>query len=470
MPVKNERVVLTQAELDRIRAKVTKTPETDADARRRHLKVLSDERVSHWPNTLEAQRQNKENWKKQQEDLVEAKRRDVDKEEALLQRQMRAETIKRANDKLYEQTGKMKLLRSNLLYAEVIETRKEQIAEKAERHTDAQALAAAYHQEVIRKVAEGDAAEKATADARAAEAKTTARDQQQQLREFQTSYIARLVKAKEDGDETQRAAKAAIEVEEEEKRALKLKNRAEMEKMLTANKDLHQRRAERISEELAYMEKCRQQRDVLDRAARARKSLETKRFNEKQAIRQQMIDKATRELEASRKAVDNKEEREALQQRQKEDDAAANKTKAREELRLQIDESRAIQIRQRAEKEEAQRAEDKEINAYFRQRTSEMDRLDKEEEAARLAREKQLRNSQKLQARERNAKDRALQAYETVNHARTIAAQGDKDDRFKKIVHGYIDDFNAKGKSTYLLHRTLNHKNPDMFPAGNLNL
>ncbi|CAN0273428.1 unnamed protein product, partial [Ectocarpus fasciculatus] len=64
-----------------------------------------------------------ENWKKQQEDLVEAKRRDVDKEEALLQRQMRAETIKRANDKLYEQTGKMKLLRSNLLYAEVIEVR-----------------------------------------------------------------------------------------------------------------------------------------------------------------------------------------------------------------------------------------------------------------------------------------------------------------------------------------------------------
>lgn len=44
---------------------------------------------------------------------------------------------------------------------------------------------------------------------------------------------------------------AAIEVEEEEKRVLKLKNRAEMEKMLAANQDLHQRRAERISEEQA---------------------------------------------------------------------------------------------------------------------------------------------------------------------------------------------------------------------------
>ena len=44
------------------------------------------------------------------------------------------------------------------------------------------------------------------------------------------------------------------------------------------------------------------------------------------------------------------------------------------------------------------------------------------------------------------------------------------DDRFKKIVHGYIDEFESRGQSTYLLHRTLNHKNPDMFPAGNLKL
>lgn len=42
--------------------------------------------------------------------------------------------------------------------------------------------------------------------------------------------------------------------------------------------------------------------------------------------------------------------------------------------------------------------------------------------------------------------------------------------RFKKIVHGYIDEFDARGQSTYLLHRTLNHKNPEMFPAGNLKL
>lgn len=56
-----------------------------------------------------------ENWKRKQEDEIEAKRREIDREEAMLQRQLRAETIRRANDKLYEQTSKMKLLRSNLL-------------------------------------------------------------------------------------------------------------------------------------------------------------------------------------------------------------------------------------------------------------------------------------------------------------------------------------------------------------------
>lgn len=63
----------------------------------------------------------KENWKKQQEDEVEEKRREIDREEVFLQRRLRAETIKHANDRMYEQTAKMKLLRGKLLHAEVIE-------------------------------------------------------------------------------------------------------------------------------------------------------------------------------------------------------------------------------------------------------------------------------------------------------------------------------------------------------------
>ncbi|CAM9604490.1 unnamed protein product, partial [Ascophyllum nodosum] len=117
-------VVLTQAELERVRATANTAPEIDAaDARRRDLKKLCDERVRLWPNTLQAQRQKKENWKRKQDEEVEARRRVVDRQEVLLQRRLRVETIKRANDKLYEQTDKIKLLRGNLLLAEVIEVR-----------------------------------------------------------------------------------------------------------------------------------------------------------------------------------------------------------------------------------------------------------------------------------------------------------------------------------------------------------
>eukprot|EP00904_Undaria_pinnatifida_P012525 jgi/Undpi1/8402/HiC_scaffold_25.g10870.m1 len=465
-----ERTVLTQAELERIRAKIRNPPETDADARRRHLKRLSDERVQHWPNTLEAQRQKKENWKKKQEEEIEVKRRGIDREEAVLQRKLRAETIRKANDKLYEQTGKMKLLRSNLLYAEVIETRKDQIAEKADRYSSQEALDAAHHREIMRKVAEGEAKEKALADARVEKEKAIAVMQQEQLNAYKAKYIAGLVKEKEDGDDTQRKAKAAIEAEEELARARKLKDRAETEKMLEANNDMKAKRAERINEELAYMETCRKQRDTLDRAARARKSLEAKRFNERQSVRQAMIDKATRELENTRVVEGKKEEKEAQEQLQKEDDAAARKEQERKKLMEEIDRSREIQIKERAEREEARRVEDVAIKAYFKDRSSEMDRLDRQEEAERLAREKNLRSCQQLQAKQRKAKEMAYQAYETVSHARMLEAQGEEDSRFKKIVHGYIDEFESRGQSTYLLHRTLNHKNPDMFPAGNLKL
>jgi hypothetical protein len=56
--------------------------------------------------------------------------------EAELQRQMRFETIAKANEKLYEQTDKIKSLRSGQLYGEVIETRNAQVRLQFWRHDD----------------------------------------------------------------------------------------------------------------------------------------------------------------------------------------------------------------------------------------------------------------------------------------------------------------------------------------------
>eukprot|EP00953_Heterococcus_sp_UTEX-ZZ885_P025791 13991-Heterococcus_DN1.PRE.1 len=59
--------------------------------------------------------------------------------------------------------------------------------------------------------------------------------------------------------------------------------------------------------ELADLEKCAQERVALDAVAAARKALEAKRFIERQAIRQAMIERATAELLQRTTDTDNRE-------------------------------------------------------------------------------------------------------------------------------------------------------------------
>ena len=105
---------------------------TNSEARRQQLKKLSDERVSHWPNTLQATRAKKENWKMEKMAVEELSRQKIDREEAELQKRLRIESIRRANTILYEQTDKMKNLRSQQMYSDVLADRTEQVSDGGE--------------------------------------------------------------------------------------------------------------------------------------------------------------------------------------------------------------------------------------------------------------------------------------------------------------------------------------------------
>ncbi len=74
-------LVLTKAELERIRQSVQDRPaDYQARERKAQLKQLSDERVKHWPNTLEALRKKKENFIKERAEQEEEKRQEIDKQ------------------------------------------------------------------------------------------------------------------------------------------------------------------------------------------------------------------------------------------------------------------------------------------------------------------------------------------------------------------------------------------------------
>ena len=83
---------------------------TDEQARANKLKAMSDARKSKWPNTLEATRKKKLQFLEDKAAKEEAERKVIDAEEAAIRSKARRECIERANEILYEQTDKMKML------------------------------------------------------------------------------------------------------------------------------------------------------------------------------------------------------------------------------------------------------------------------------------------------------------------------------------------------------------------------
>jgi hypothetical protein len=68
-------VVLSRSELERMQRSVQPDQITDSEARRRRLKEISDDKVKQWPNTLQATRKKKDNWKKERMETEELARR-----------------------------------------------------------------------------------------------------------------------------------------------------------------------------------------------------------------------------------------------------------------------------------------------------------------------------------------------------------------------------------------------------------
>ena len=77
--------ILPRSEIERIRDSLEDVPPNRSrDLKRETLKKLSDERQSHWPNTLEAQRKKREQAYVDKEAVAEEQRRVIDREVCLL--------------------------------------------------------------------------------------------------------------------------------------------------------------------------------------------------------------------------------------------------------------------------------------------------------------------------------------------------------------------------------------------------
>ena len=339
---------ITSSELERIRLCVNPVkPSTRAEQARQARKQRGDARVSTWGNTLDAIRVQKDQARKRREERIEAERQAVDRKEAEIQKQKRMGAIERANMLLYEQTDKMKMLRSAQLFSDVMQDRAYQVQEQKmmqemEKVRDDRFLAI---QNAL--VAEGDAKEREESRKREEKNQLMAKQQQEQLQEFKQAYIDRLLLEKREGELIKiKVADDMVKQKEEEARRKREAIQAALDTKI-ANQQLEELRSEQAKEEAKIEAKRKAEAAYKEHQAARTKKQKALRFAEKQRLKQAMIDRATEQLKQLKLANDNREEKQAAEARAAEDAELERRRQRRERQQEAIDRSRAMQLEMR---------------------------------------------------------------------------------------------------------------------------
>lgn len=433
------------------------------------LKQMSDGRVSKWSDTLAAKRKAKLDWKMEKDAKEEKMRQEIDKEEARLQQIQRDQTIKRAKHILFERNEKVKFLRSQQMYSDVIEERENQMNEKLSLEKKKILEEEKWHQETMHKIKQQELKETEKAYAQTEKAKEicevlkkqrmeseTLRKNQLELQKYEDAELLKKI-AFDDMKAEQKSFLDKLERKKKNKEHMaKMKEDAKRdEKVMTLKEE--KERAERLHV-IAEKERITQARAELEKSHFERK-IENNGIIEKRAY-EDLENRSKKELELflrdQKRANNNVEE--------------AQKRKAQEkEMQQQlIHESRQNQIklkeRQRlAQKEEALQIAIKMQEMNIVQQQQEMKKSRKQRQKnleVRLFLEKQRAEIEKKKDQER--KEQLAQAQRMKKSADL------EDDQFKELALREIEIFRSQGKkykNIAMLERAMNMKDVTLLPG-----
>jgi hypothetical protein len=459
-------LVLTKAELDRMRANI-RGPQNDTTVadRKAEMKRMSNERMKNWPNTLEALRLKKESWLKDKADKEELQRQEIDRHEAELRRIQRLEAIHKANDLLFEQTDKVKMMRSQQLYADVVYTRQQQADYKNQQKAKAKELESEFHQNVLRQVAEAEAIEQRKLDARQRAIEEV------KVSRFEQREAARLRKEEElrkNREEGERIKKGAQEELQEELRNMEKKQKHAAEsnlRMLKANSDLKQIRLDMQEQErLAGLERDKEVEQI-DHRKTMLKHLAQVRFEKSQETRQMMIDAAVKKLAEQQNHEEAILEKQVQNLKDKEDAVIAAKAARQEAIKKDIIESRTAQIEARERKERQQFDDDDVLVQRWRLENEEGIRAEEEKAKQRRQATVQIKTKQYNDGKEaaRKKEEAKLMEIEQAKYLATI--ENSDDTRFVELCKAKIEENVRLGKPIYTLLRALDFHGPELLAA-----
>jgi hypothetical protein len=402
--------------------------------RRERLKRLSAEKTTRFPDTLEAMRDRKQNSIRDKKAADEEARCQIDREEAEHQRSFRIDVLDRAEKAFFNQSDRMKLLKSKQALAETVFHRQSQIAEKNARAQKLVEEEAEYHKYIMAKVKSGDEEEKRNKAKEEGKMEIIRTQREEQMESIRSQRKAE----KDEFDAVGVAMRARVaEMAEED-------SRKQLEKIALSEKTIADMMAgnEKILQVRAFEKKKRQEEEKLLSAEvakiedrkQARKDYTSKQLLEKQKQRDAIIDKAVILLHNASADKDAHLEKTVANHKAKEDAALELKQNKKEKLLADIKASRTEMVERKQVRFMQDWENDQALIAAAVEKKRLADEADDREKREKKAEVMRIKNAQKDEA-ENQARQKILNRIQQLERERfQISTSGNDDKRFKKAV------------------------------------
>ena len=428
------------------RSSLKPPPPSAKEADRTRLHELSNSRKAKWPNTIEALREKKDKMKQDKLDAEEKLRVEIDREEAALQAEKRRLAIERANKMLYDSTDRVKSLHSKLMLADVMEERERQIEVKARlrmREVENEERWYQKQQDAIRRM---DAEEDYRDEEEFAKREKVSKMRAEQI-EYQKAEQAEKIAEMQREGEMMKAMALADQEAEHRQRLEEIENekRARAE-VVEANNYLLKKRAE--DQALEDAEEARmmayastKEKDLLERRDR-----EEQRFRERQAWKQQLIDRAVAKLTDINKATNTRLEKQAAEVQAKAMAAREKLDEQRKTELLVMHKSRQQQMRWKKERVGQERADDEHYASELKKLNVKL----REEEAMAIRtkfEKNKARDAFLLKQMAEKAEAKEEEKLEEMYEAEATKQWGQDDDAiFDEYAQMCLDEYVAAGK------------------------
>jgi len=454
--------VLTISDLSRITECLgSDTPEfSERKLKREHLKKLSDDRVRKWPDTLASKRQSKLEWKRQREEIEELRRLDADRREAELRDGMRRTALARSESQLREQSDRIRSLRSQELYTEVVATRKEQVIEMRERRREAAAEEARWHEVAMHQVKNAAEEEEKKSDTKITRAFAITKMQSKQCAEMAGAREAARMRDQGEDEKVKRMMLKEKESEEKKNAKKTLKEKKMSEEINKDNINIRVSREQKIRDEQVETLRRKQEQDQMRFVAEARAALE-KRKRESQL---RLMERAAQNLEnvtvedhqRFEKQVKEKDDRQRLSEEAKMLAKVKNLADIYKTRQCQIELSR----------ERTAKVKEDERNYYEEsmRKGAELEQEEKLKEEKLAAKNMEYCKFLNIQCAENKAKLQKEVEKDANLEKKIIESVETDNKKFLAFAMKEIERFKAEGKDTHLLKRAMNMKDNTILP------